>query len=65
MNRSLPNFQSSPNIFQNYIQDLALLEIITNKPPDLYLAPKSLFNSSFHAPKILRLPRNFTTPFLV
>ena len=56
MSRSLPNFHSSPNLFQNSIQVLPLPEIITNGPPDPCLAPKPLFGLSFHAPKILRLP---------
>ena len=65
MNKSLPFSQSDPNISNNYNQALAISKIITKKPLYPYLAPKPLFNLSLHAPKILQLPPNFTTPFPV
>ena len=59
----VPIFQGSLDIFRNSNQALSLPKIITGRFLDSSLARKHSFNSSFHAPKILRSSRNFTTPF--
>jgi len=57
-------FPEWPRCFQKLQPSPCPSKIFTKRPFNPCSTPKPPCNLSFHAPKILQSPRNFTTPFL-